>query len=113
METKTSQHPTILRNRNVGIGDRRTSIRLDDESWNAYQEVARREATTIHSLAERIDRARPHGMTLTAGIRLLVVSYFREAATESGHERAGHGQGRLVSCLDTLARSGTDEENAA
>jgi hypothetical protein len=32
--------------------------------------------------------------TLTAAIRVQIMHYFRVAATETGHRRAGHGQVR-------------------
>ena len=36
---------------------------------------------------------KPHGTSLTAALRVFVMSYFRAAATEDGHHKAGHGVG--------------------
>ncbi|HYB09908.1 MAG TPA: ribbon-helix-helix domain-containing protein [Alphaproteobacteria bacterium] len=80
----------MLQSRNVMISGRRTSIRLEPEMWEALQEIARREGRSIGEVASLIDAQR-HGSSLTAAIRVFIVSYFRAAATDDGHAHAGHG----------------------
>src|SRR5712675_2321591 len=73
--------PSRLVNRNVIAERGRTSIRFEPELWDSLQEICRREQIG--------------GLTggRTSAVRVDVVSYFRDAATEEGHRRAGHGLG--------------------
>src|SRR5690606_9657442 len=59
--------------------------------WDALAEMARRERLTIHELCTAIQSRRQES-TLTAAIRVHILVYLREAATEQGHELAGHGR---------------------
>ena len=77
--------------RNVTMNGRRTSLRLEREMWAALQEIAEREGTSLSDLCGELDRDRRES-SLTAGVRVFIVSYFRAAATEDGHRLAGHGQ---------------------
>ena len=67
-----------------------TSIRLEAQMWQCLQEVAHREGKSIQELLTEINQRRRES-TLTAAIRVYVVRYFQEAATEEGHRQAGHG----------------------
>ncbi len=79
-----------LRNRNVTIGGRRTSMKLEPGMWDALDEICCRESTAIHDICTRI--AKDHqGYNLTAATRAFILAYFRAAATEDGHLAAGHG----------------------
>jgi len=44
----------------VRIGDRRTSIRLDDEIWRALQEICAHERLTMSELCTRVDATRDY-----------------------------------------------------
>lgn len=81
---------STLVNRNVFVGRRRTSVRLEPAMWDALGEICRRENTTLHELCEMVD-ARRRASSLTAAIRVFVMAYFRAAATEDGHAGVGHG----------------------
>jgi predicted DNA-binding ribbon-helix-helix protein len=76
---------------NFWIGKRRTSARLDELTWNALQDIARREGITVNRLCTAIAAVKPRRLSLTAAIRLGVLQYYRDAATEPGHIIAGHG----------------------
>ena len=76
--------------RNVHVGQRRTSIRLERELWDAVNEVCTREGMTLHELCTLLDRYRG-ASSLTAALRVFLIVYFRRAATEEGHAGAGHG----------------------
>ena len=93
---------STLANRNVRIGQRRTSLRLEPAMWDALDEICRREGLTRHQLCTRIDR---HGRasTLTAAVRVFVVGYYRAAATEDGHANIGHGTFYRASARDGRA----------
>lgn len=84
---------STLISRNVSIRGRRTSLRLEPAMWDALAEIARRERMTVHALCTAIDERRRES-SLTAAIRVFALSYFRTAATEDGHRRAGHGKPR-------------------
>ena len=86
---------STLVSRNVTVNARRTSLRLEPPMWDALTEIARRENMTIHQLCALVD-ARRHESSLTAAIRVFALSYFRAAATEDGHGRAGHGNLRTT-----------------
>lgn len=59
--------------------------------WDAFNEILTREGISAAELVTAVERARK-ASTLTAAIRVHIMLYFRAAATESGHRRAGHGQ---------------------
>ncbi|ACJ00447.1 ribbon-helix-helix domain-containing protein [Rhodospirillum centenum] len=86
------ESPQIIRN--VTVLGQRTSVRLEPEMWDALLDVCRREGRSVHEVCSRIAQAKPPAASLTAAIRVFLLSYFRRAATEQGHARAGHGDGR-------------------
>jgi predicted DNA-binding ribbon-helix-helix protein len=73
----------------------RTSVRLEPQMWDALEEVARREGRTVSAVADEVSRHLPDGMTLTSGIRVFLMAYFRAAAFPDGHPSVGDGSGRL------------------
>ncbi len=81
---------STLINRNVTIGRRRTSLRLEPAMWDALEEICRREEMSQHEICATIDERR-RASSLTAAIRVFIVNYFRAAATEEGHASTGHG----------------------
>lgn len=89
--------PSRLVNRNVVAERGRTSIRLEPELWDALQEICRREQVGLGELVRRIEQAGGSAGGRTSAVRVYVMSYFREAATEEGHRRAGHGLGPAFS----------------
>jgi predicted DNA-binding ribbon-helix-helix protein len=78
---------STLISRNISLEDRRTSIRLEPEMWDALHEICAREGRSMHEICTVIDRQRNQS-GLTAGVRVYILTYFREAATEEGHARA-------------------------
>ena len=80
----------MLDNRNVIVNGSRTSIRLEPVFWDALAEIAASEGRTIHEICSMVDRSR-RDSSLTASLRVQILSYFREAATPDGHRLAGHG----------------------
>ncbi|HXZ01992.1 MAG TPA: ribbon-helix-helix domain-containing protein [Stellaceae bacterium] len=81
---------STLINRNVTVGGRRTSMRLEPAMWDALQQLCRREGKTLNELVTEIDRQRSES-SLTAAIRVYLLRYFCAAATDEGHRLAGHG----------------------
>jgi predicted DNA-binding ribbon-helix-helix protein len=76
--------------RNVSVGSRRTTVRLEPAMWDALGEICQREDMSLNDLCSRI-AGRRSASSLTATVRVFVMSYFRTAATEEGHARTGHG----------------------
>ena len=79
-----------LVNRNVVAERGRTSMRLEPELWEALQEISERERQEVSALVRRVE-ANAVGGGRTSAVRVFVLNYFREAATEAGHIAAGHG----------------------
>ena len=91
-----------LINRNVTTDAGRTSMRLEREVWDALDEICARERTSVAGLVRLVDmRARNGGRT--SAVRVHVLGYFRSAATEDGHRRAGHGTRGAPSSVDPAA----------
>jgi predicted DNA-binding ribbon-helix-helix protein len=81
---------STLDNRNVTVAGHRTSIRLEPAMWDALRLVCERERASIHEIVTAIERARSES-SLTSAIRVFLLRYFMNAATEGGHWRASHG----------------------
>jgi predicted DNA-binding ribbon-helix-helix protein len=92
-ENHSGGHPnrSTLVSRNITVLGRRTSVRLEPEMWRALREIAIRERCRIHDLCSVIQMRKNPDTSLTAAIRVFVMLYFRAAATDEGHGRAGHG----------------------
>jgi predicted DNA-binding ribbon-helix-helix protein len=82
---------STLVSRNITVIGRRTSVRLEPEMWTALREIARRENCKIHDICSLIQMRKNPDTSLTAAIRVFLMLYYRAAATEDGHGRAGHG----------------------
>ena len=79
-----------LVNRNVVAERGRTSMRLEPELWEALLEICGRERQDMSSLVRKVEQ-NGHSGGRTSAVRVFVMSYFRDAATEPGHSAAGHG----------------------
>ena len=90
-----------LISRNVTINGRRTSLRLENEIWEAVGEICGHENLTVHELCTLIDGRRGRS-SRTSAIRAFIVAYFRNASTDEGHFKAGHG--KLASEIGTKPR---------
>jgi len=82
---------SALISRNVTVLGKRTSVRLEQQMWNALKEIAEREYCSIHELCSLIASRKKPNLSLTASIRIFLMLYFKAASTEEGHSRAGHG----------------------
>lgn len=83
--------PSSLVSRNITIFGRRTSVRLEPEMWMALNDIAERERCTVHDICSLVYVRKKKETSLTAAIRVFLMLYFRAAATEPGHMKAGHG----------------------
>lgn len=92
---KSKAPRSTLVSRNVTIAGCRTSIRLEPDMWSGLSEICRRERGTLHQICTLVAGRKKENTSLTAAIRVFVMSYFRAAATEEGHSKAGHGYGAI------------------
>ncbi|MBO6781694.1 MAG: ribbon-helix-helix domain-containing protein [Alphaproteobacteria bacterium] len=65
----------MLVNRNITVGDLRTSVRLEPQFWTALTDIATREGLSVDELCTLID-AHLGELGRTAGIRVFIASYF-------------------------------------
>lgn len=66
--------------RSLTLHGHRTSVTLEDEFWQAFQEIARAESRPVAALAAEIDDARTTDIGLASAIRLHVLRHFRHKA---------------------------------
>jgi predicted DNA-binding ribbon-helix-helix protein len=80
-------------------------MRLEPELWEALSEICEREGQDMSSLVRDVEQKVCAGGR-TSAVRVFVISYFRDAATEAGHCAAGHGtlsSGQLRGLNKTVA----------
>ena len=70
-----------LVSRNVTICGHRTSLRMETITWEALEEVCKREDTSIDQVCSAVElqRSVPNR---TSAIRAFIINYFWEAMTE-------------------------------
>lgn len=79
-----------LQSRNVTVDGHRTSLRLETDVWDALEEICTRESLNVHEVCTLVEQRRT-GSSRTAAVRAFILGYFRDAASDTGHSRAGHG----------------------
>ncbi len=89
-DNKGAVRSTLI-GRNITVYGKRTSVRLEPEMWEALKYVSRKEKCTIHNICTLVYLRKQNNTSLTAAIRVFLMLYFRAAATEDGHQKAGHG----------------------
>lgn len=91
--TKTEKAVSSLISRNVTVCGHRTSVRLEPDMWTALKDICKRERASLHEICSAVAAHKSADSSLTASIRVFIMAYFRAAATDEGHMRAGHGSG--------------------
>lgn len=94
-----------MESRSVEIDGRTYLLRIEPSYWEALDEICERERMTLGELCSdlwsrlgeslkrtgrRTDNDR---LSLANAVRVFAVGYYRQAATERGHDLAGHGHG--------------------
>lgn len=82
----TSEGPHSLVPGNVRVHDRRTSIRLEREMWDALQEVAAMEDISVHRLCSVIHDTRRRGMTFSSAVRVYLLKFYRDKVAGTADE---------------------------
>jgi predicted DNA-binding ribbon-helix-helix protein len=109
---KKAEQSTLV-SKNITIDGHRTSVRLEPAMWNSLTEICRRERSSVHTVCSAIAQHKPANTSLTAAIRVFIMSYFHAAATEEGHVKAGHGQGPAANAVLMLVQSVLDPGSVA
>ena len=65
--------------RNFKVGQRKSTMTLEDPFWTALEEIAAARATSVDHLIKTIDSERRsrHHANLTSATRLFVLEYYR------------------------------------
>ncbi len=79
---------TKLISKNVTINGRRTSLRLEQASWDAINDICQCEGLTLHELCSLIETRR-QGASRTSAVRAFIVTYFRTVVAEYGALQRG------------------------
>ena len=77
-ESKRTLTRSSLVTGNVTVSGRRTSVRLEKEMWTAFEEIAKRERSTVNDLAGRINRRKKKGQGFTSAVRVFLMVYYRD-----------------------------------
>lgn len=64
--------------RNISLGNKRTSIRLEAQFWDALYEISEAEDMSIDELCTLVDRRRPKTIGFSSALRVYILQYFRE-----------------------------------
>jgi predicted DNA-binding ribbon-helix-helix protein len=80
-----TQFTKALQSRNVRIHDRRTSVRLEPEMWNALNEIAKMEGCSIHDFCGAVHDLKGPQTSFTAALRVFLMEYYRAAAQPESH----------------------------
>ena len=75
---------TMLKNRVISIDNRKTSMRLALEEWNALDDICRREGLKRKKLLEIIQHNKPNNIGLTSSVRLFTLAYIHDFAKNAG-----------------------------
>ncbi len=73
-------HISSLQSKNIRIQDRRTSVRLEPEMWNALHEIAALEGCNIHHICTAVHDSKTEATSFTAALRVFLMVYYRSAA---------------------------------
>jgi len=82
--------------RSIVVGQRKTSISLEDEFWNGLKEIAAGREQTLSALVAIIDADRPSS-NLSSAIRLFVLGFYRDQI--SGRDQISSRQSRTRKTL--------------
>ena len=71
------------RKRSIALGDRRTSVSLEDGFWKSLREIARGRGDTLSDLLVKIDADR-QSANVSSAIRLFVLQHYRDQLDRRG-----------------------------
>lgn len=87
--------------KNVIVNNRRTSMRLDNETWQALRDICRKENISLSDLCSLIDSNR--GLAgLSSSTRLFTLAYFRRSLAEYEKQGQPAYKSRLYDTLNFM-----------
>ncbi|MCR9077307.1 MAG: ribbon-helix-helix domain-containing protein [bacterium] len=105
--------------RNVTLGNRRTSVSLEEQVWDGLVDVCRREEVGLDELCTRVETRRV-GSSMSSALRVFLLTYFRYAserlAVSMSSAQPGLSEGPQVAfpgLLDITLERFHDEQKAA
>ena len=104
---KEEEGGKMLLCKNVIVNGRRTSMRLDRETWQALSDICKRENISLYKLCSLIDDAK-HESGLSSATRLFVLTYYRRslAKYEVGIPQVPSTTSRRVEQVLNVVRAG-------
>lgn len=69
-----------LRIGNIRIHDRRTSVRLRPEMWDALEEISRMEEYSIHDLCSAVSDIKTKNSSFSSELCVFIMDYYRSIA---------------------------------
>ena len=91
VKEKANDCESTLITKNIKIFGKRSSIRLEPEMWDAFDDIAERENCSDNDICSLVYFLKKPGTSMTAAIRVFIMLYYRASSTIEGHEKAGHG----------------------
>jgi predicted DNA-binding ribbon-helix-helix protein len=82
LERETLMKSHIIK-RSIIVGERKTSVSLEDAFWSGLKEIAQGEHMPVSKVVATIDHARTHD-NLSSAIRLFVLDRMRAAKHSTG-----------------------------
>ena len=83
-----------LVSRNVTVNGRRTSLRLEAATWEAFDQICSCEQLSPHEVVSMVEAVRGQS-SRTSTVRAFIITYFRFAANHGGHPKAGTAERAL------------------
>lgn len=71
--------------RNVRINDRRTSVMMELELWDALYEICERTGQSVHDVCGEVQTGLGNGENFTSALRVFIINFFR------GQDAPPHG----------------------
>jgi predicted DNA-binding ribbon-helix-helix protein len=87
---RLSNH-SLNKKRSFTVGNRKTSLGLEDAFWSSLKEIAGEERLPVSRLFARIDASRQHA-NLSSAIRIYILEHYRRLV-EVGLNAHGRGGG--------------------
>ena len=80
-----------LKNKVISLNNRKTSMRLAVEEWNAFDDICKRERLRRKELLELIEAEKGEHFGLTCYVRLFTVAYLHKLAKISSLKSKPYG----------------------
>ena len=87
---------TKLKNRVISIFDRKTSMRLANEEWVAFDDICKREGLKRKHLLEMIEQNKAPQIGLTCFVRLFTVVYMHRLAKLNAFKNKANDNNRDI-----------------